>query len=444
MTNNNINELLKCAEREALSMHHPFIGTEHFILSALKYNTSVRRVLNNNGITYENYKEKLFKLINTRNFCNNIYTPLLKRILYDSLSDFNIENIFINIISEGEGIGVSILNNYNIDICSLYNKLTNNKEEIFGINLTQLAKENKISKVIGREKEINSIIEVLGRKTKCNPLLIGEAGVGKTAIVESLSIKINNNDVPDYLKGMELISLSMSSLVSGTKYRGEFEEKLDKIIKQLVNSNNKIIFIDEIHTLVGAGGAEGAIDASNILKPFLARNSIKCIGSTTLSEYNNSIRKDKALDRRFNKIIITEPNKKELKDILYGIKKDYEKYHNVLINNNVLDYIIDYSSKIKNKFEPDKSIDILDDICTKASIYLKKDKINFFNRNIDNAINKKIACLNNNDFNSAYKYKKNEIEISNSIKNYKPRITLNYVKSIINNTEIISAVGFKD
>ena len=372
MTNYNkeVVNILKNSEREAICLHHPFVGTEHIILSILNSNTNVKKILNYYNITYTNYKNMLLKYTSSsQKESSIIYTPLLKRILYNSGD--NVNNILISIIEEGEGIGISILNSLNVDIPSLYKSIKNESNMTFGINLNENAGNNII---IGRDSEINEIIEILSRKNKCNPLLIGEAGVGKTAIVEGLANRIVNRNVPEFLLDSKIISVSMSSLVSGTKYRGEFEEKLESMIKSISNDKNIILFIDEIHTIVGAGGAEGSIDASNILKPYLARNSIKLIGSTTISEYYNTIYKDKALDRRFTKVTIKEPDIKQVKNILKGIKKEYESFHNIILSDSVLEYIAESSINISNKKEPDRSIELLDTVCAKASIYLKEKK----------------------------------------------------------------------
>lgn len=441
--NNELSLILKCSEKEAYFLKHPFIGTEHLILSILKTDNEIKQILNEDHITYNNYKEELKKTVRGYGNVNNlIYTPLLKKILFSSAYEFSIKNIFLKILEEGEGIGITILTNLNLDVCALYSKLKSAKDFNFGIDLVALAKEEKLNKVIGRDKEVSQIIEILGRKNKCNPLLIGEAGVGKTAIVEGLASRIINNDVPQCLKNCSIISLSMSSLVSGTKYRGEFEEKLEKIIKQLSLSKNKILFIDEIHTLIGAGGAEGAIDASNILKPYLARNTIKCIGSTTITEYNKSIRNDKALDRRFCKIIVNEPNKTDVKTILYGIKKDYEEYHNIKITNKELDYIVNMAEKEIGKHEPDRSIDLLDTVCTKASLYLKSSELTKLNYKLDEVSKLKTICLNSKNFYDAYKYKKEEICIKNKMINYRPKITIKFINEITNKVDKNNIIGF--
>jgi len=437
--------ILKQAEKEAYNLKHPYVGTEHVILSILKFNNKIKSILNENGINYLNYKTQLKTVINiNKKDSPLIYTPLLKRVLLICSDNFTIENIFLNILKEGEGIGISLLNNLKLDIQNIYETMKHEKDmNNIGIDLTRLAKEKKLDKVIGRDKEINKMIESLNRKNKCNVLLLGEAGVGKTAIVEGLAQKIISDEVPEQLRNYKILSVSMSSLVSGTKYRGEFEEKIEKLIKKISTSKKTIIFIDEIHTLVGAGGAEGAIDASNILKPYLARNAIKCIGSTTISEYNKSIKKDKALDRRFNKIIVNEPNTLELKNIMYEIKKDYEKYHNIRIYNSEIDYIINITKNIKDKHEPDRTIDLLDEVCSKASIYLKEKEVKEIKTKINKMKEYKKLYLSKKDYSKAINYKKNEIELKKQINNIRPKITKQFIDSIISKDKVGAYLGFK-
>ena len=228
--------------------------------------------------------------------------------------------MLLNIIKNNDGIAITILNNQKVNINKIYKKLLNENNLKYGVNLNEKVK-NKNYNITGRDKELNELIEALCKKDKSNAILIGEAGVGKTAIVEALAEKINKDQVPEYLKNKQIIELTISSIVSGTRYRGDFEEKIEKIINEFESNEDLILFIDEIHTMVGAGGAEGAIDASNILKPYLARNKIKCIGATTINEYNKTISKDKALNRRFQIIKVNEPTKDETLNILKNTKK---------------------------------------------------------------------------------------------------------------------------
>ena len=320
------------------------------------------------------------------------------------------KDVFLEILEYGEGIGLSILSNLNIDLNKLYNELLNNKQYEYGINLNEIVNNKQYEPIIGRNKEINEIIEILLRKNKNNPLLIGEPGIGKTALVESLAYKINKKEVPKELQNKKIISINISKLISGTRYRGEFEEKFHKMIEHFEQNSNLIIFFDEIHTIVGAGGAEGAIDAANILKPYIARNKLKIIGATTTKEYYKSIYNDGALNRRFQTIMIKEPSEKETINILLNTKKYYEKFHNVHITNKQLELIVSLSTKyIKDRYNPDKSLDMLDKICSKIKL---KNIIDNDQIKINKLNSQKINYIKNNEFNKAK-------QISNIINNYK-------------------------
>lgn len=310
-----------------------------------------------------------------------------------------------------KGIGISLLSNLNINLNKLYNDLLHNKSDNeYGINLNEQVKKKNYEPITGRHKELNELIEVLLRKNKNNPLLIGEPGIGKTALVEALAYKIVKKEVPKELLYKTIISINISKIVSGTRYRGEFEEKFHKMIEYFEQNNNLIIFFDEIHTIVGAGGAEGAIDASNILKPYIARNKLKIIGATTTKEYYKSIYNDGALNRRFQTILIKEPTAKETLNILINSKKYYEKFHNVHITNKQLETIIDLSNKyIKDRYNPDKSLDMLDKICSKIKLqHIETDTIN----NLNELKEQKINYIKNKEFSKAK-------QISNKINNYK-------------------------
>ena len=379
-----VRKILKNAEKEMFELHHPYVGSEHMLLAILKSNSNTSKVLESHGLTYDNFKSNLIRVVGRANKKSEIalYTPLLKRIISDALEDskevgkaVRCENLVISMLEEGEGVGVRILINMSIDLEGVYNDLQKSSNGLkknrdllvydIGKVLNGVVKE----KIFKRDKEINSLIEILLRKNKNNPLLIGEAGVGKTAIVEELARLIDAGEVPEFLENYKIISLDTGSLISGTRYRGDFEDRLNKIIKEVISEGNIILFIDEIHTLVNCGGAEGAIDAANILKPYLARGVIKVIGATTLKEYNNSILKDKALDRRFQIINVEEPNLKDTEYILKNIKSNYEEHHNVIISNENIRDIVNYTDKyIYNRFNPDKSIDILDSVCAHVQL----------------------------------------------------------------------------
>lgn len=411
--NETLIKILKYSELEALNLNHQYIGTEHFILAILKLDNPCKNILNNLNITYKDYLTEVNKtIVNTNKVKLISYTPLFKKILMNlNKKDITEKDILIEILEYGEGIGISLLSNLNINLNKLYNDLLHNKSDNeYGINLNEQVKKKNYEPITGRHKELNELIEVLLRKNKNNPLLIGEPGIGKTALVEALAYKIVKKEVPKELLYKTIISINISKIVSGTRYRGEFEEKFHKMIEYFEQNNNLIIFFDEIHTIVGAGGAEGAIDASNILKPYIARNKLKIIGATTTKEYYKSIYNDGALNRRFQTILIKEPTTKETLNILINSKKYYEKFHNVHITNKQLETIIDLSNKyIKDRYNPDKSLDMLDKICSKIKLqHIETDTIN----NLNELKEQKINYIKNKEFSKAK-------QISNKINNYK-------------------------
>ncbi len=438
---NELINILKSSEIEAMNLNYKYVGSEHFILALLKSDTSISKLLNKFNVNYDTFLNEV-KLIKIKSKSNILlYTPLFKRILlmaYDN-NKITTKKVFCSLIENGEGIAFSILTNLNVDIRKLYKELNNDNKISYGINLNE---ENKLNheKVIGREKEINEIIEILCRKNKNNPILIGPAGVGKTALVEELAYRINEKNVPQELLNKKIISINLADLISGTRYRGEFEEKMQSMIKEFESNSNLILFIDEIHTLVGAGGAEGAIDASNIMKPYLARNKLKCIGATTIEEYNKTILTDKALNRRFYKIEINEPTFDETINILKNTKKYYEDYHNVYINNNQIKLIVSLAKKyIKNKYEPDKSLDILDKICTKAKLLNYKNS-NTKNEKLNILMKSKEEAIKNKEFKNATKIN-NEI---NKLKKKNEKISVNnlFIKECFN-IHNSNTLGFK-
>ncbi len=431
-------KVLVGAKEEMMKLKHPYVGSEHLLLSLLKSNSDVCNKLKDYSIDYNTFKEKLISIVGVGNKASEcfLYTPLLKRVMENAIYDSKENNngnvtpnhLFSALLEEGEGVAIRILISMNIDIDCLYKDFSykipvrsKNKKlllDSMGIDFNKKAHNNEFDPVIGRDEEIKRIIEILCRRKKNNPILIGPAGVGKTAIVENLSNMIVNGNVPNILKNKRIINLDMSSIVAGTKYRGEFEEKLNKILKELEENDDIILFIDEIHTLVGAGGAEGAIDASNIFKPALARNKMRLIGATTTEEYKKFIYKDKALDRRFQKVEINEPDDVALKKILMNLKDSYSQFHNVTIDEKIIDYIIKMSKKyIKFRKEPDKSIDILDEVGSLVSLKSNKvvNEINKLQKDLDHIINNKKEYLVKGDFESAYTSKKQENKILSRI-----------------------------
>ena len=430
--------ILVAAKKEMQELKHPYIGSEHMLLAILNNDNDVSKKLKEYNIDYKGFKKEVINIVGIGTKENDLflYTPLLKRVIENAIIDskeFNsgevsISNLFASLLEEGEGVALRILLSMNVDLDELYSEfnynLTTKKKkknkkliiEEMGENLVE--KASCLDPVIGREKEVKRLIEILSRRTKNNPILIGNAGVGKTAIVEELSRMIANNTVPINLRNKKIISLDMASTVAGTKYRGEFEERLKKIIKEVEDNDDIILFIDEIHTLVGAGGAEGAIDASNIFKPALARNKLRCIGATTIDEYKKYIEQDSALERRFQKIIINEPNKNEVKNILNNIKPIYEKYHNVIISNEIIDMIVDLTSKyIFGRFEPDRSIDILDEVCAKVSLKENKNLKKYLNlkKEYEKINNEKHKAIINNEYNKALEIKDYENNVIDKI-----------------------------
>ena len=383
-------KILLNAKKEMAALKHPYVGSEHLLLAILSDKEGeVTQKLNEYSINYDMFKKEVLKIIGKGNISNDwfLYTPLLKRIIENATIDarenkdkeVTILHLFLSLLEEGDGVAIRILMGMNIDIDALYDefsgdfvlKKSKNKRKLmieeFSIDLNQQSLNGEIDPVIGRENEINKIIEILSRRSKNNPLLIGEAGVGKTAIVEDLANKIVLGMVPESLRNKRILSVSMASLVAGTKYRGELQERINTLVKEVENNSDIILFIDEIHTLIGAGGAEGAIDASNILKPALARGKLRIIGATTIEEYSKFLEKDKALDRRFQKIKIEEPTVEKTKEILNKMKDVYEDFHNTIISKEIIDYIVDSSDKyLKSRKFPDKAIDILDEVCAKT------------------------------------------------------------------------------
>ena len=406
----NIKKVFEDAEEEMLSLNHPYVGSEHLLLALLKSNWHVVENFKKIGLTYDKFKKELIKIVGMSHKKSKVvlYTPLLKRIIELASSDAIEEDIPLNeghlfraIIEEGEGIAIRVILAMDIPLNKLYslanNETISNIKE--GTVLNDVVKDDIL---IGREREISELIEALLRKNKCNPLLVGKAGVGKSAIVEEFVRSVNKGLVPDKLKNAKVLNVDMGSFVAGTKYRGEFEEKVTNLLKELENSKDMILFIDEIHTLVNAGGAEGAISACDIFKPFLARGEVKLIGATTEKEYRNTIMKDKALNRRFELIEVEEPTNIETINILKGIKPIYEKFHNCLIKNNIIEELVNISNKyIFNKSNPDKAIDLLDSVCVYANC--KKNLNNLKNERLKEIKHLKEESIINEDYKSAQK-----------------------------------------
>lgn len=446
--------LFKKAELFRKQLKHPYVGSEHLLLAILESENEVSSKLKNYNLTYERFYDELILVVGMSNKDTDfvLYTPLLKRIIELATNDAIDNNngkvlekhLFLAMLEEGEGVAIRIMLGMGIDLDALYDEFkisligkSNSKLEIFeiGNNLNKNVDEKE--KVLGREEELNLVIETLLRKKKSNPLLIGKAGVGKTAIVEELARRINKGAVPNELLNKTIVMLEMGALVSGTKYRGEFEERLNKIIKEVIENKNIILFIDEIHTMVNAGGAEGAINASDILKPYLARGEFKCIGATTIEEYYKSIFKDKALERRFSTIHIEEPTIEKTKEILLGIKEDYESHHNIQISEKNIEDIIGLANQyMKQKSNPDKSIELLDMVCVSKKIKsISLQNLRELNEEKLNVIKEKENYIYHDDYENASLCKEKENKLLEKIEklkdNYENKITYEDILEVV-------------
>lgn len=457
-------KVLIMTKKEMLELKHPYVGSEHLLLAILhNKNLELTKLLEQNQLSYEKCRNEIIRVIGIGKSTSNwfLYTPLFKRVIENAILDskdcnscVTVEDLFISLLAEGDGVANRIMLGMNIDVDYLYEKfsnkfvLRNSKSgkklfiEEYSVDFNKKYKTEGFDPVIGRDEQINRTIEILLRRTKNNPLLIGDAGVGKTAIIEELARRIELGNVPKKLLNKRILSVSTASLVAGTKYRGEFEERINSIIKELEEENDIILFIDEIHTLVGAGGAEGAIDASNILKPYLARGTIRVIGATTRGEYSKYFEGDKALDRRFQKVYVRETSLEETEGILLHLKEVYEKFHGVRITDDMIHKIVEFADKYvyRGKF-PDKAIDIFDEVCAKTSIiddsYDKKLKK--YALEIKNIKDEKNRCIIEHNYKQALDLKELESKLESELdrisfqnkKNRSKEITLDILYQVI-------------
>lgn len=461
--------ILTHAKKEMYELKHPYIGSEHLLLAILKEKNDISKKLLEYNLNYDKFKSEIIKVVGkgTKESEWFLYTPLLKRIIENAILDskdnnsgnVTVEHLFSSMLEEGEGVAIRIMLGMNIDLEELYNEFSyklvskprgkKNKKlllEELGVDLTEKALKGELDPVIGRDKEIKRVLEILSRRTKNNPLLIGEAGVGKTAIVEELSKMISTGDVPMSLKNKRIISLDMATTVAGTKYRGEFEERIRKILKEIEENDDIILFIDEIHTLVGAGGAEGAIDASNIFKPALARGKLRCIGATTIDEYKKFIESDGALERRFQKVLVEIPDKKVVRDILMKLKGIYEKFHLVKISDEIIDLIIELSEKyIYDRNQPDKSIDLLDEVCAKVSLTESKEfkKYNSLNKELKEVLKNKNKSIIEGNFDEAASYKEKENILMDKINKLELTLHKKDKYNIVTKEDVANVINIK-
>ncbi|MHC5615728.1 MAG: ATP-dependent Clp protease ATP-binding subunit [Nostoc sp.] len=386
-------KVIMLAQEEARRLGHNFVGTEQILLGLIGEGTGVAaKVLKSMGVNLKDARIEVEKIIGRGSGFVAVeipFTPRAKRVLELSLEEarqlghnyIGTEHLLLGLIREGEGVAARVLENLGVDLSKVRTQVIRMLGETaevspggssgrtktptldeFGSNLTQMAMDNKLDPVVGRAKEIERVIQILGRRTKNNPVLIGEPGVGKTAIAEGLASRIAAKDIPDILEDKRVVTLDIGLLVAGTKYRGEFEERLKKIMDEIRSAGNVILVIDEVHTLIGAGAAEGAIDAANILKPALARGELQCIGATTLDEYRKHIERDAALERRFQPVMVGEPTVDETIEILYGLRERYEQHHKLKISDEALVAAAKLSDRyISDRFLPDKAIDLVDE-----------------------------------------------------------------------------------
>ena len=376
--NKDVCMILKSAEGEMLNLRHPYVGTEHLLLALLKRDR-VKKICYKFNLTYSGFRDELVRLIGQASKKSEVilYTPLLKLVIdnaynksYDEHKEMDELYLLSSLFGESDGIALRVAYNMGVDTDALVKELDKPKIlSSIGMCLT----DKEIDKIYLRDKELDEVMEILLRKGKNNPLLVGDPGVGKTAIAYELARRIKCGNVPDRLKGKEVYLVSTSSLVSGTKYRGEFEERVNGLINEVIRNGNIILFIDEIHTIMKTGSSEAGVDGANILKPYLARNDLKIIGATTKREYDEYLKKDGAFARRFAKVIVNEPSLKDTVTILNKLKKSYEEFYNLKINSNVIKYLVDLCDKyLPNSYNPDKSIDILDTSLSKIALEGKK------------------------------------------------------------------------
>lgn len=396
-------KVLMLSQEEAKKLNHNYIGSEHLLLGLIQEGEGIAALaLKNLGVKYEKASMQIETLLGRgEDQVEEIigYTPRTKKILELSLMEaralnqsyIGTEHILLGLVREGEGIGAKILQDMGLDfekireeIIKLMNtsstqapkaqqvKNSNTKNlDKYSRDLTAMADEGRLDPVIGRDKEIQRVIQILSRRTKNNPVLIGEPGVGKTAVAEGLAQKIATGDIPENLKDKRVVSLDLSSMVAGAKYRGEFEDRLKSTMDEILEAGNIILFIDEMHTIIGAGGAEGAIDASNIMKPALARGELQAIGATTLDEYRKHVEKDAALERRFQPVEVGEPTKEEALEILKGLRDRYEAHHKVTISDEALQAAVELSDRyVNDRYLPDKAIDLIDEAASRIRLNL--------------------------------------------------------------------------
>ncbi len=443
-------KVIMLAQEEARRLGHNFVGTEQILLGLIGEGTGVAaKVLKSMGVNLKDARIEVEKIIGRGSGFVAVeipFTPRAKRVLELSLEEarqlghnyIGTEHLLLGLIREGEGVAARVLENLGVDLSKVRTQVIRMLGETaevsaggtqgrtktptldeFGSNLTQMAAEGKLDPVVGRQKEIERVIQILGRRTKNNPVLIGEPGVGKTAIAEGLAQRITNNDVPDILEEKRVVTLDIGLLVAGTKYRGEFEERLKKIMDEIRQAGNVILVIDEVHTLIGAGAAEGAIDAANILKPALARGELQCIGATTLDEYRKHIERDAALERRFQPVMVGEPTVDETIEILHGLRDRYEQHHKLKISDLALEAAAKLSDRyISDRYLPDKAIDLVDEAGSRVRLINSQlpPAAKELDKELRQVLKEKDDAVRSQDFDRAGELRDREMEIKAEIR----------------------------
>lgn len=471
---------IEIANEIALAFGHNYIGTEHLLYGLLKEGSGVAsKVLENQGIEPSQVEEEIDLLVGRNEEMTEDavvgFTPRTKRVIENAFreakkigSDFiGTEHLLIGIMREGDSVAVRILLDLNVNPQKLYNEMikilneeategesaekrsTSSKQNLgsynqtqtlnqYGTDLTKQALDGKLDPVIGRKEEIQRVIQILSRRMKNNPCLIGEPGVGKTAVVEGLAEKIIEEDIPEQLKGKRVVTLDISSMVAGAKYRGDFEDRIKKCLNEVKKAGDVILFIDEIHTIVGAGSAEGAVDAANILKPLLARGEIQLIGATTLNEYRKYIEKDSALERRFSPVTVNEPSKEETIQILEGIQDKYEAHHNVKISKEAIVAAVDLSIRyINDRFLPDKAIDLIDEAASKVRMkaYTQPENLKKLEEELTSIEKEKEEAIHAQDFERAATLRDKQHEKQEKLAKEKQKWENKNRKEVMNLTE---------
>ena len=443
-------KVIMLAQEEARRLGHNFVGTEQILLGLIGEGTGVAaKVLKSMGVNLKDARIEVEKIIGRGSGFVAVeipFTPRAKRVLELSLEEarqlghnyIGTEHLLLGLIREGEGVAARVLENLGVDLSKVRTQVIRMLGETaevaaggsssrtktptldeFGSNLTQMAAEGKLDPVVGRQKEIERVIQILGRRTKNNPVLIGEPGVGKTAIAEGLAQRIATNDIPDILEDKRVVTLDIGLLVAGTKYRGEFEERLKKIMDEIRTAGNVILVIDDVHTLIGAGAAEGAIDAANILKPALARGELQCIGATTLDEYRKHIERDAALERRFQPVMVGEPSVSETIEILFGLRERYEQHHKLKISNEALEAAAKLSDRyISDRYLPDKAIDLMDEAGSRVRLINSQlpPAAKELDKELRQVLKEKDEAVRSQDFDRAGELRDREMEIKAQIR----------------------------